>query len=123
MKLRLFAAAALLASTEALSAPVRAPPSPMAEDLQAYVKIPSGRTALVHVRVIDGTGAAPLEDQTLLIDGANIAAVQPASAAVPPGFRTIDGSGKSVIPGIVGMHNHLFYLQRPNLDAEGDSEQ
>ena len=33
------------------------------------------------------------------------------------------GTGETAMPGIVGMHNHLFYLQRPNLDAEGHFEQ
>src|SRR4029079_8394573 len=39
------------------------------------------------------------------------------------GYRTIDGAGETALPGLVGMHNHLFYLQRPNLDAQGRSEQ
>src|SRR5213075_3332666 len=52
-----------------------------------------------------------------------IAAVQPASAGVPVGYQTLDLAGASVIPGIVGMHNHLFYLQRPNIDAAGRSEE
>jgi imidazolonepropionase-like amidohydrolase len=69
--------------------------------------------------VIDGTGAAPAEDQTVLIDGPLIAAVQPASAAVPQGYQSLDLRGATVIPGIVGMHNHLFYLQRPNIDPSG----
>ena len=63
-----------------------------------------------------------MDDQTILIDGAKIAAVQPASASVPAGYRIVDGSGKTVLPGLVGMHNHLFYLQRPNIDASGRSE-
>jgi imidazolonepropionase-like amidohydrolase len=76
----------------------------------------------MHVRVIDGTGAAPVEDATVLIDGPKIAAVQPSSAAVPAGYRTIDLSGASVIPGLVGMHNHMFYIARPNIDASGHSD-
>ena len=118
----LFFAACLLVGTAATSAPIIAPPPPIAAELQQYVRVPSGRIALTHVRVIDGTGAAPADDQTILIDGPRIAAVQPASAAVPSGYTTIDLSGASVIPGLVGMHNHMFYIARPNLDASGHSE-
>ncbi len=74
------------------------------------------------MRVIDGTGAAPVEDQSVLIDGGKIAGVQPASTPVPAGYRSIDLSGASVMPGIVGMHDHLYYIARPNLDASGHSE-
>jgi imidazolonepropionase-like amidohydrolase len=124
MKVRLLAAVAAIAiASAAPAAPVLAPPAPLAAELQQYVKIGGGKIALTHVRVIDGTGAAAAEDQMVLIDGPIIAAVQPASAAVPAGYRTIDLSSASVIPGLVGMHNHLFYLQRPNIDAAGHFEQ
>jgi imidazolonepropionase-like amidohydrolase len=124
MKFRLIAAAALaFGSSTAGAAPVLAPPPPLGAELQQYVKVPGGRIALTHVRVIDGAGAAPLEDRTLLIDGPRIAAVQPSSAAVPADYRTIDASGETVLPGLVGMHNHLFYLQRPNIDPSGHFEQ
>lgn len=118
MKHLLFAAC-LFVGAAGKAAPVLAPPAPLAAEFQQYVRIPAGRIALTHVRVIDGTGAAPLEDQTLLVDGARIAAVEAATAAVPPGYTTLDLTGASVMPGIVGMHNHLFYLQRPNIDASG----
>jgi imidazolonepropionase-like amidohydrolase len=66
--------------------------------------------ALTHVEVIDGTGAAPLADQTVVIDHGKISAVgATASLAVPPGAKVIDGTGKTVIPGLIGMHEHLFY--------------
>ena len=123
MKFRLiWTAAAISVATSAPAAPVLAPPAPVVTEFQRYISVPSGRVALTHVRVIDGTGAASVEDQTILIDGAKIAAVQPASTPVPADYRAIDGSGRTVLPGLIGMHNHLFYLQRPNLDAAGHSE-
>lgn len=123
MKFRLLAAAAAAAiSSLGSAAPVLAPPAQPGPEVQPYVEVPAGQVAITHVRVIDGTGAAPLEEQTLLLDGAKIAAVQPASVAVPAGYKLIDGTGETAMPGIVGMHNHLFYLERPNLDASGASE-
>ena len=118
----LVAAAAIAINSVASAAPVLAPPVPVASELQRYVRVSSGRIALAHARVIDGTGSPAVEDQTILIDGALIAAVQPGSAAIPQGYQILDLAGASVMPGIVGMHNHLFYIQRPNIDASANSE-
>ncbi len=125
MKFRLLAAAALFSlSVPSLAAPLLPPPPPqLGPEVQPFVSVPAGKIALTHVRVIDGTGAAPVEDATVLIDGPKIVAVQPASAAVPAGYRTIDLSGASVVPGIVGMHNHMFYIARPNADASGHADE
>jgi imidazolonepropionase-like amidohydrolase len=66
--------------------------------------------ALQHVRVIDGSGAQPLEDQTIVIDHGKIAALGPAaSTPAPAGAQALDLNGQTVIPGLVGMHEHLFY--------------
>ena len=78
MKIRSFAAAAALAvGSAATAAPVLAPPPELGPDVRPYVQIPSGQIAVTHLRIIDGTGAAPLEDRTLLIDGARIGANLP----------------------------------------------
>lgn len=75
-----------------------------------FVTVDAPVVVLQHVRVIDGTGAAPAEDQTVVIDHGKIAAVGPAaSTPAPAGARTLDLSGHTVIPGLVGMHEHLFY--------------
>jgi imidazolonepropionase-like amidohydrolase len=66
--------------------------------------------ALTHVRVIDGTGTPAREDQTLIIrDGRITALGATAVVAVPGGAQVLDLSGRTVIPGLVGMHEHLFY--------------
>jgi imidazolonepropionase-like amidohydrolase len=66
-------------------------------------------TAIEHVLVIDGTGAAPRANQTILIDHGRIAAIGPdGSIAIPAGVSRIDGRGRTAIPGLVGMHEHMF---------------
>jgi imidazolonepropionase-like amidohydrolase len=85
----------------------------LAPAVQQYVSVPETSVALTHVRVVDGTGAAALEDHTVIIENGRIAAVVPASAAqVPVGARTLDLGGHTVVPGFVGMHNHTFYTTR-----------
>jgi hypothetical protein len=66
--------------------------------------------ALTHARVIDGTGRSHVEDQTIVIENGSIASVGAASrVVVPAGARVLDLTGRTVIPGIVGLHNHLIY--------------
>jgi imidazolonepropionase-like amidohydrolase len=73
---------------------------------------------LQHVRIIDGTGAAVHLDQTIVIDGTKIARIG-RDLAAPAGSEVMDLSGYTVLPGLVGMHDHMYYLQRPNTDASG----
>ncbi|MEO5718066.1 MAG: amidohydrolase family protein [Chthoniobacterales bacterium] len=61
--------------------------------------------ALTHVTVIDGTGAAPLPDRTLLVTGNRITSIT--TAPPPSGARAIDASGKFLIPGLCDMHVHI----------------
>lgn len=78
--------------------------------VREFVKVDAPVVALTHVRVIDGTGAAAREDQTLLLANGKIQSVSPAGAAnIPQDARVLDLHGYSVIPGLVGMHDHLFY--------------
>jgi imidazolonepropionase-like amidohydrolase len=97
-----------------LTAAAQNQPSPLAY----YVKENAPVLVLEHVRVIDGTGSAPQEDMRIDIAGGKITAVQAASAHVPypPDAKVLNMTGKTVIPGLVGMHEHLFYPtpQQPN---------
>src|SRR5713101_7578935 len=78
--------------------------------VQAFVKIDKPAVAITRVRVIDGTGAPPREDLTVVISGGKIAAVGPsASTPVPQGAVVLQREGGTVLPGLVGMHDHLFY--------------
>jgi enamidase len=78
--------------------------------VRQYVAVDTAVLALTHVRVIDGTGAPAREDQTVVIRNGVIAASGPAaSVAVPANARVMDLTGKSVIPGLVMVHEHLYY--------------
>jgi imidazolonepropionase-like amidohydrolase len=87
-----------------------------ANALASFIKVQAPVVALVHARVIDGTGAAAREDQTLVIRDGNIAAIGDAARTVPPAGATIvDLTGKSVIPGLVMLHEHLYYTTGPGV--------
>jgi len=78
--------------------------------VQAFVKVNAPVVALTHMRVIDGTGAAAREDQTIILNQGKIESVGDAAAAkVPKDALVLDLQGYSVIPGLVGMHDHMFY--------------
>jgi len=79
-------------------------------DRQQFIRTEAPVVVLAHVRVIDGTGAAPTEDQTIVIAGGKIESIQPSATARPPAnAEVLDLTGYTVLPGLVGMHNHLFF--------------
>src|SRR6516164_515579 len=81
-----------------------------ASETSKFIRENSPAIALTHVQLIDGTGAAAQADQTIVIDQGKIAALgSAASTYVPAGAKVIDAKGKTAIPGLVGMHEHLFY--------------
>ena len=82
----------------------------LSENTRRFVSVDAPVVALTHVRLVDGTGAPAREDQTVVISGDKISAVgKTGSVNVPAGAQTLDLTGHSVIPGIVGLHDHTFY--------------
>jgi imidazolonepropionase-like amidohydrolase len=82
----------------------------------SFVKIDAPVVVLAHVRVIDGTGAPARDNQVLVIRDGNIAAVGDASSiTLPAGATTIDLTGRAVMPGLVMMHEHLYYTTGPGV--------
>src|SRR6185436_13705740 len=79
-----------------------------------FVKVDAPVIALTHVRVIDGTGAPARADQTLVIRDGLIAAVG-TNVAIPNGATVIDATGKTVMPGLVMLHEHTYYPTGPNV--------
>lgn len=75
-----------------------------------FIRESAPMIAVTHVQLIDGSGAPAQADQTIVMDHGKIVAVGPTAAtALPAGAKVIDGKGKTLIPGLVGMHEHLFY--------------
>jgi len=86
--------------------------------IKPYISEDAPVLVLDHVRVIDGTGAMPAEDQRIDIEGGKIVRVQSARLrnAYPANAKILNLTGKTIIPGLVGMHEHLFY---PTPDGGG----
>ncbi|PYX40811.1 MAG: amidohydrolase, partial [Acidobacteria bacterium] len=99
-------------------------PAALSKEVQKYVGVQAPKVILTHVRIVDGTGRAALEDQNLVMEGGKISAIQPgADVAASKDIAVLALKGYTVMPGIVGMHNHLFYVARPNLDSQHHGEE
>src|SRR5579864_6502879 len=87
----------------------------LSPEVKEFVKVNAPIVALEHVRVIDGTGASAREDQTIILANGKIESISNSpTAGTPPvkrpeGTQALDLHGYSVIPGLVGMHDHMFY--------------
>ncbi|MDR3388697.1 MAG: amidohydrolase family protein [Rudaea sp.] len=100
-----------LASTGALAQ------TPSAE-VKKFIAYDDAVIALTHVRVIDGTGSAAQENRTVVLRGGKIASIADAATTTPDGARVIELAGHSVVPGLVGMHDHLMYTASINFDED-----
>jgi imidazolonepropionase-like amidohydrolase len=108
--------AALLTAALLAAAPLAAQRPTLSPNVRQYVSIDTPTVVLTHVRVIDGTGAAPRENQSIVIRDGRIASIGDASSTQSPaGEQIVDLSGKSVIPGLVMMHEHLYYPTGPGV--------
>ena len=84
--------------------------SAQAPDRQQFVRVEALTVVLTHVRVIDGTGAAPRENQTIVISGGKLQSIEASGTmTAPAGAQVLELTGYTVLPGLVGMHNHMFF--------------
>jgi len=95
----------------------------LSPQVRKYGRVQTPKVILEHVEVIDGTGAAARPDQNITIEAGKVTAIA-AGADVPSsdGTTVLDLRGYSVMPGIVGMHNHLTFFARANPAADASSE-
>ena len=80
------------------------------ESARQFVQYAGPTVAITGVQVVDGTGAAARSGQTVVIEGARLLGVGPdGEVEIPAEAERIDGAGHTLIPGLVGVHNHTFY--------------
>src|SRR5271155_5413506 len=97
--------------------------TPKASEAAEFVNVEAPVFVLEHVRVIDGTGAAAREDQAVVIANGKIESIGPSAAVqIPQGATVMDRTGYTVIPGLVGMHDHLFYADSVAVQRAGGRE-
>jgi imidazolonepropionase-like amidohydrolase len=69
----------------------------------------SARCLLVRAaRIIDGTGAAPLDDATLVISNGRVRAIVASSVARDIEGDIVDLGPRTILPGLIDAHMHLF---------------
>ncbi len=81
-----------------------------AQNFEEFIAVDGPLIALTNVKVIDGTGAPAATNQTILIRGERIVEVGPSSSVdVPANAEVLDLTGHTVIPGLIGLHDHSYY--------------
>jgi imidazolonepropionase-like amidohydrolase len=76
----------------------------LAAPLVSQTAAPARRLVLLHANVIDGTGAAPQMNVSIVIEGSKIVSI---GAAAVSGADTIDLAGRWVVPGLIDAHTHI----------------
>jgi imidazolonepropionase-like amidohydrolase len=94
--------------TAAVTSTASAQGRQLTPQVKNFASVDAPVVAVTNARVIDGTGSGPREGVTILIEGERIVAVGP-RVTVPAGAHTIDATGHTVIPGLIGLHDHVYY--------------
>ncbi len=90
-----------------------------ADPVSAQTPPPGATVAMTGARLIDGTGAPPVEQATIVMSRGRVTAVGPAaSVEIPAGATRIDVSGKTIVPGLIGAHTHIAIQRREGESAE-----
>ncbi len=80
------------------------------EKVQEFITHPPGKIAFNNVTLIDGTGGPAKSNQTVLIENDKIVRVG-SNFVIPEDYEILDGNGKTLIPGLVMLHEHMFYTR------------
>lgn len=81
-----------------------------ASPIRPFIAFDDPVIALTHCTVVDVINLKTIADQTVVLHDGIITAIGPASGTPPPkGARVMDCAGKSLLPGLVLTHEHLYY--------------
>ena len=98
-------------------------PAALSDDVKRFVSVDAPRVVLALVRVIHRMGHPTVEHRNVVLQERRALSIGPgADVAEAPGQRVLDLRGHTVLPGLVGMHDHLYHIARPNLRADGTAE-
>ena len=105
------AAVAALAAFATFPAPAAAQSyEALSEDVRAFVAVSASHVLIRDVRLIDGTGAPARSDMSVEVRDGRITRVAPtAELGDVPGAEVVDGVGQTLMPGLVMLHEHMFY--------------
>ncbi|TXD53071.1 MULTISPECIES: amidohydrolase family protein [unclassified Polaribacter] len=84
----------------------------LAEQVTTFVSVKETIVAIKNVTIIDGTGGDVKYNQDILLRNNKIASiVKTGTKNYPNSTKIIDGTGKTVIPGLIMLHEHLFHAK------------
>ncbi len=104
MRLRILFSAIIISCTQLL------PAQEFSRAVKPFVSVQESTIAITNVKLIDGTGGPIRNNQTIVFTGENISAIGDNNTVnIPEDAKRIDGTGKTIIPGLVMLHEHIFY--------------
>ncbi len=94
----------------ALNLPCKLLAQPFSAQVSEFIAYPAGSIAITDVKILDGTGGPAKDHQTVVIEKDRITAMGSTDkVTLPAGATVINGAGKTLIPGLVMLHEHLYY--------------
>ncbi|MEM7416257.1 MAG: amidohydrolase family protein [Gemmatimonadota bacterium] len=82
----------------------------LSDPVREFVSVSADHVVIRDVVLIDGTGAPTRTGMAIEVRDGRIASVGTTSeVGVPAGAEVVDGRGQTAIPGLVMLHEHLFY--------------
>ena len=106
IKQTLFAAIVLIVIHQKINAQI------FSASVKQFIEVQDSVVAITHVKIIDGTGQPSLNDQDIVLVKSRIKTIGPSGKiSIPANAKIIDGTGKTIIPGLIMLHEHLFYAK------------